>query len=225
MIDDTEFEEHIIEKVEGDGEKGWTITYDGCVCFGVPPTSPIEPRPGMKATFYGKGFGYTVRGLLLSKAVVFYRTEEEERQKLRREAENRERQQREDFEKSRADLDARIEKLPEVFRRRIAKFRSNNPDFRWRFEAYELFCCEQALVIASALETADRIRDFPKLKWAEQKALVPGLDDGHSGNTFGCSVRLAYLFLEKPENVVLLHGALAPLVGSNDYGCVPKEAA
>lgn len=225
MIDDREFEEHIIEKVEGDNVRGWTITYDGCVCFGVPATSPIEPRPGMVAKFYGRGFGYTVRGLVLDKVVVFYRTEEEEEERLRDEAARLEQKRRDAFERDRADLDARFEKLPEIFRRRIERFRNNNPDFRWKFERYELFCCEQAVVIATALKTASRIRDFHRLDWAQQKLLVPGLDEGHSGNTFGCAVRLATLFVERPEDVVRLHGALAPLVGSKEYGCVPREAA
>jgi hypothetical protein len=51
---------------------------------------------------------------------------------------------------------------------------------------------------------------------------VPGFDDDHSGNTFGCSVKLALLSLEQPEGVVLIHGALSPLVGSKEYGCVPR---
>jgi hypothetical protein len=33
------------------------------------------------------------------------------------------------------------------------------------------------------------------MTWDEQKSLVPGLDDGHSGNTFGVACRLAIFYL------------------------------
>lgn len=49
------------------------------------------------------------------------------------------------------------------------------------------------------------------------------ISEGHSGNTFGMACRLAYLYLTEPENVIKLHGALAPLVGSKEYGCVPRD--
>jgi hypothetical protein len=33
--------------------------------------------------------------------------------------------------------------------------------------------------------------------WGQQKAEVPGLDDGHSGNTFNMACRLAITYLPK----------------------------
>lgn len=53
-----------------------------------------------------------------------------------------------------------------------------------------------------------------------QKAEMPAMDEGHSGNTFGAAVQLAYWWLVNPENVDKQHGAMAPLVGSQDYGDV-----
>lgn len=55
------------------------------------------------------------------------------------------------------------------------------------------------------------------MKYEEQKILVPGLDDGHSGNTFGMSVYLAYWYLTKKDNVTKIQGALSPIVGSKEY--------
>lgn len=52
-----------------------------------------------------------------------------------------------------------------------------------------------------------------------QRAVLPTLFDGHSGNSFGMALRLAYHYLTNPENVFLEHGALTPLVGCDDYGC------
>jgi hypothetical protein len=62
-------------------------------------------------------------------------------------------------------------------------------------EGYNRFCCEQAITIAESLRTKDRIIEFHKMTWDEQKSLVPGLDDGHSGNTFGVACRLAIVYL------------------------------
>jgi len=67
---------------------------------------------------------------------------------------------------------------------------------------YNRFCCEQGITIAESLRNKDSIIEFTKLNWDEQKKLVPGLDDGHSGNTFGmnglfelyaCKFAIAYL--------------------------------
>lgn len=58
--------------------EGWSITRDDGWSFFVPPESPIVPKVGMVARFYGKGMGYTVRGLFIEGVKVFYRTEAEE---------------------------------------------------------------------------------------------------------------------------------------------------
>jgi hypothetical protein len=63
---------------------------------------------------------------------------------------------------------------------------------------------------------------FRALDWEAQKTIVPDLDDGHSGNTFGAALCLAHLYLTEPEAVAGVMGALAPLVGSEEYGCVPR---
>jgi len=140
------------------------------------------------------------------------------------------------YEKEKPDLDRRFAALPELFQIRIQKFRDNNPSFRWNYESYEMFCCEEALKIAQALGAQDRhplepvdlletrFKAFQDLDFAEQKKLT-GFSDGHSGNTFGIAVHLAYLYLKTPENVPKMHGALAPLVGSQAYGDVPPEEA
>ena len=66
------------------------------------------------------------------------------------------------------------------------------------------------------------ISDFYKRPFEEQVKLA-GISDQHSGNTFGMACRLASIYLSLPENVIRLHGSLAPLVGSGEYGCVPKK--
>ena len=53
----------------------------------------------------------------------------------------------------------------------------------------------------------------------------PYYGNEHSGNTFGFSVRLAYLMAERPDLIAMEHGALCPLVGCKDYGCYSMRAA
>ena len=61
---------------------------------------------------------------------------------------------------------------------------------------------------------------------AQQSLEMPGLDHGHSGNTFGMSVRLGGLWLSGlTEGVIGHYGAMAPLVGSDEYGDVSREEA
>jgi len=60
---------------------------------------------------------------------------------------------------------------------------------------YNLFAMEQGILIAEALQTKEAIIEFKDKGWDEQKKLVPGLDDGHSGNTFGMALRFAIAYL------------------------------
>ncbi len=63
--------------------------------------------------------------------------------------------------------------------------------------AYNRFCCEQGILIAESLKTKDKIIEFHKMNWNELKNLVPGLDDGHSGNTFSSACKLAIAYLPR----------------------------
>lgn len=242
MSADKQFEDVLVGGVsEGSftREDGWS--------FGIQEEWDVPVKTGDVARFYGRGIGSPVRGLDINGIQCFYRTEEDQRAEAVRQAEEYKAKQKAEFEKNKASLDEKYQNLPEVFQRRIDKFRTNNPDFRWKYESYEMFCCEQAVAIATAigkqlvnqamsegfpLEEAKKViikrapsalREFYDFPWEKQKEAVPELTDGHSGNTFGCSVKLAELYISKhSENVVKIYGALAPLVGSEEYGCVPR---
>lgn len=228
---DLQFEVDTIVRVDRESNGGWAIERKSGWSLFMPSDSPIKPKVGMTARFYGRGIGHTVRGLTLADdalsppTVVFYRTEAEEEAWNKEWCEAQNRAKREEFAKNREKMDAEYDALPEVLRRRIDKFRANNPDFRWDFEPYEMFCCKQAVVIFDTLKTKEAIERFRKLdSWQEQKAMVPGLADGHSGNTFGCACTLAWDLATIPENTVQRYGALAPLVGSKEYGCIPRDS-
>lgn len=227
---DTDFDYCEIAKVEPMDGGRYAITSEQGWAFGPDCEWPFEPKVGMKYRTYPKGLGHTIRGLVVDGVCIFYRTVEEEKERHRQWCADRDAATKAGFEKNKADLDARYDALPDHFKRRLDKFRTNNPDFRWRYEPYELMCCEDAVKIASAMEREDvlpgaddKIKAFYDLPWDEQKNIVPGLHDGHSGNSFGMAVHLARLYLNDPEDVVRLHGALAPLVGSEEYGCVPRS--
>lgn len=77
---DDQFEETTITKVSHEGD-AWSIERaDGWNMF-IPSSSPVEPKEGMVARFYGKGIGFAVRGLFLDGQEVFYRTEVEDKRK------------------------------------------------------------------------------------------------------------------------------------------------
>lgn len=220
---DVQYKEHRITKVQANSG-GWVITVDSGWCFGVPSHSPVKPTVGAVARFYGRGDGHQVRGLTINGVTVFYRSEAEQKAENQREAKEREKAERQEFEDSRAEFDAKYAALPEVFQRRLDRFRAGNPDFRWKFEGYEMFCCTQALAFAAQFPTEKELDAWSLMPYEKQKAACPAMEDGHSGNTFGCAVLLAKAYLSRPELVPLIHGALTPLVGCEAYGCTHPAA-
>ena len=111
-----------------------------------------------------------------------------------------------------------IWRLPKVFKKRIKKFTLTKEGWLKDHGPYEIFCCREAVKIAKTLKTAEKVKEFHEMDVDEQYKTVD-LDHGHSGNTFGMSVRLAYMYLDNPDGVILEHGALAVLVGCPEYGC------
>ncbi len=220
--DDPEFDELPLEEVKREGD-GYVLKRDGWSLFIADPG--FEPEAGQMARFYGRGIGYTVRGVVIDGKVCRYQTAAEERAAFDKEMADRRAQQIAEATAKAAENDARIAALPLAFQKRFERFRAGNPDFWFEHQPYELFCCEEAMKIAAALK--DRPEDVPafaKLDWKQQKQLVPTLSDEHSGNTFGMACRLAHWHLTRPENVSREHGALAVLVGCESYGCSHEQA-
>lgn len=203
-----------------DGSDYWEIKRADGWEFGIAKKYGVEPRVGDCARFYGDGIGSPVRGVDLNGVEVYYETAAEYQARTgaewaERKAEQKRRYFAEEAEKSRA----RIERLPTPFVQRLNGFWQRNPEF-WEHEGYELFVCEQAVLIADTLKTTEAVHAFhQRTDWAAQVADVPGLDDGHSGNTFGAACQFAQFYLERPEIIPELHGALCPLVGCTSYGC------
>jgi hypothetical protein len=215
---DDEFEDNIITSVEPYGDDEYGVGF-GSLHLVVKSTH-IVPMIDDAMRTYGS-FGRPIRGVFINGEEIFYRTPQQQEMHNQKQLEEMNKQERIDFEKSRVEMDAKFDALPDVYQRRILRYRKNNPNFRWKYEKYEVFCCEQAVVIADALKTENDIRKFWDLPFEEQKKLVPALDSGHSGNTFGKACFLAILSVTKPEYIPLDHAAIAPLVGCEEAGCVP----
>lgn len=249
-LDDEGWEDYVITEVvedrawyslsfrevsEAEGHMGVSLPRAECDAVNV------VPKAGDSLRLCGS-FGFPVRGAIVDGVLIYYRTEAEEQARHKRDVAERQAQRRREFEeKGRAELDAKYNALPPIFQARIDKFRHNNPDFRWEYEGYEMFCCEEAVKLARHLGTVEAMEHYVSLtrdtnirtdeaqwhrEWEEQKSIdrAAGLADGHSGNTHGTAVALAFWYLKQPENVQRMHGALALLVGSFAYGCVPPDS-
>ncbi len=216
-----EKENYIIKEVT-EHDDCFSISTTQGIGFVIYKKYGVIPKAGDTVALYIKDFS-SIRGIDLNGNPLFYKTDEqleEDRQKWLKE--NEEKKQKE-FAENVHKMDGQYNNLPDFFKQRIDRFRNNNKRFRIDYESYELFCCEQAVVIANACKTAEEVQLFHKKPYKEQRKQVAGLSDQHSGNTFGCACSLAYQYLLNPENVVKMYGALSPLVGSDEYGDFPKD--
>lgn len=218
---DTEWKEHVVTSVEPSGDD-WMIGSEEGWSFWIKSKYGVRPKTGDVVRMYGRGFGHPVRGIDLNGRSLYYETEAEYRARAEREIEERNAAKKAEWEGRREEMDRRLASLPLPFQMRVCRFRKNNPDFGWEYESYEMASCVDAVKIAAALNDASEIETFHALPWEEQKKVVPGLDSGHSGNTFGMAVRLAHHFMTNPDYVWMDHAAIAPLVGC-ECGCQPVQ--
>lgn len=203
----------------------WSDTGEGRMASGTgwPKDPLVQAKKGDRIRIYG-GLGDEIRGIDINGQPAFYRTKAERDRRHQEWLEENERSKEREYQKNRAEMEATVAGLPEAFQRRIARFRAGRADFDKEFLGYELVCCVDAVKIAIALKTPEAVERFQKLGYKAQMKAVPGLSDQHSGNTFGFAVRLGWLYLARPDDVVLEHGALVPLVGCLDYGCTHEPA-
>lgn len=208
------------------GEEGWTLEMSGLGIWCPSDQCTQAPAVGETVRLYGKGLGYQVRGIIIEGRVYYYRTEEQEAQRHTDWVRDETRKKRELLERTRGERDARRSALPAVFQERLATYEKRKPDWRAEFELYELSVCEDAARIAahfgSDLEALERFRKQP---WNEQSALISGLFDGHSGNSWDAAVGLAGRYMRDPAFVKGAHGALCGLVGCRNYGCPGADLA
>jgi len=170
------------------------------------------PKPNNKflALTAGPGFGfgtmYFIRGLMrLDGTLIYFKTPGQIKADIKHEQKREEVKARKHFNQHRQAYLDRMEKLHYD----LLKERMNRGVLEEGFEAwfqepmggaYELFICEQAQSLADhVLGVAHTVTDveawftrFRDASYESQKTLWPGMDDGHSGNTFGWTVNLAH---------------------------------
>ncbi len=224
-IFDKQFQDHNITEVKDYGDHYDIVCGNSLLGVDKSPceAAGIVPQSGMSMRTYG-GMGYGVRGVDIDGKEVYYRSQQEEDDRHQKEVDEGNALKKKTFEENIAEHDAKYDALPDVFKRRVDKFRGNNPDFRWEYEPYEMMCCEEAVNLADLLKTEKALREWTQMEYDDQMKAVTLLNGGHSGNSMGIAIKLAYFYITDPEKVVQLHGALAPLVGSKEYGCVPRDA-
>lgn len=218
---DESAENYTIKEIH-EHDDSWSISTKEDTGFMIKKKWGLEPEVGDIVTLYTQGLSF-IRGIDLNGQQVFYKTDAQLEAHHQKEKYRIEKEKEEKFVENKEKMDAQYDALPEVFRKRIARFRFNNPKFRQDYEEYELFCCEQAVIIANALKTPEKVKEFKEMDWESQMELIPEIDSGHSGNTFGCAIGLAYWYLNDADIVPKMHGALAPLVGSKEYGEFPNK--
>lgn len=215
-------EHGVIAKVE-EGEDFYAVTTTGGTGFaGIKKPAKLVPQAGQKITFYFHN-GWRVQGIDLDGKELFFKLPEELEEERRQalillEAEMALRKQKFDAELAdpHSKFNLRLARLPKVFRQRFQKFFRLGKDF-WDHAWYELVSCETALKIASACGSWQKIRKFRAMNSEEQRALIPTMDDGLSGNMFGFACMLARFYLRDSKLVLRMHGAMSPLVGSKPY--------
>lgn len=178
----------------------------------------IVPKAGDTIEVYGE-MGHTIQGMCINGKTAFFNGEIGLKIDHKKYCRNMDSRRKREFKKSIDTLDAKYNSLPDVFKKRLDILRRNNPKFRWKFEPYEMMCCVDAVKIAAICGTKEKVIEFSKAGCEEQFKLVTNLTDGHSGNSFGMAVRLAYHYVSDPELVWMEHGAMCPLTGCKDYGC------
>lgn len=154
---DSDWNDYVITKVEDDDGESATVTVGheliaGRRGVGGWTTSmpwPIFPRPlvGHKIRVWSNGSQSHGVSLWLSPSElvpVYYKTKREINAEWGYWVVSSQKRQREEFVSQVVQLDEAYEALPEPLKRRIDRFRAEDPDFRWKEEAYEMAACAEA---------------------------------------------------------------------------------
>ena len=218
---DGDYERHQVSSCRVDND-GLDIAMDGCGVFWV--TDELPPKKDQWVRLYGKGFGFSVRGIAVeeddgSLRVLSYRSEEEEKEYHKASVAKKKQEDEQAWEDGLADFTEAVAALPEPFQIRFRWF-MRDPAWGASSGRYELFCCQEAAKIAAYLDHDGFIDDHMTAFYSsEEDQDAAGVADGHSGNTFGMSCRLAAIYLTDPEILWMAHGALCGMVGCETAGC------
>lgn len=193
----------VIQSATDDG-KHYDIHLEDGVVFGLAKKhlsrGKIVPQAGDTITLHTYG-GSSIRGVDLNGKKLYYHTTEQLEADRQKWLAKRQKEKEASFKKNVKRLDKSYDKLPDAFKRRFDRFRAKDPNFRVDAEAYEMFCCEQAVLIANTCKTPEKVKAFHALQdWSEKEKMVPGIIDG-SYHTHQCAINLAYWFLTDSSKI------------------------
>lgn len=204
-------------------EVGYSI--DSTVgCFLLNEACEEPPAKGMSVTIY-RYDGSGIQGIDLDEKPVFFKTKkqlEEQRREAIRQIDIRKAKEREEFynklDDPHSDFNIRWNKLPKVYRQRIARFFRLGDGF-WDVAVYELYTCEAAVKIAYACNSQSRVLVFMRSSPDEERLSVLGEDIFNylSSHQFTFACALAHSYLKKAKSVRTRPGAMQMLAGKKTY--------
>ncbi len=191
-------------------ENGWT--------FGLDKKYRRLPKPGDAVTLYYRGHGSSVYGVDLNGEELFYRNPSEDREQRSRESTDWMKAQESASLLRLSEIDRRMAKLPDLFKRRLQVFLKNNASFAVQFALDELDVAEEAIKLAAKLsaEKADIQLDPDEVR--KYLGRTPRLRDSYDGD-WDVVGWLARLYLRLPDLVPVWHSVWCPLVGCRTVGC------
>lgn len=153
---DDSWNDYIIKEIESDDGESAVVTVGDALIVSRPGFGgwttqmpwPIEERPAVGNRIRVWSNGSMNHGVSLWRSnrtliPVYYKTKQERDVEHGYWVAEHQRKQRSDFAAQQAELDAQFEALPPDLQRRIQRFRDEDPDFRWREEAYEMAACAE----------------------------------------------------------------------------------
>ena len=154
---DQSWNDYLIKEIESDDGESATVTVGDPLWpnrkmgMGGWTTSmpwPISPRPKVGMMIRVWSTGNQNHGVTLIEGdrfvPVYYKTKREMDVEHAAWIAEHQKDQRQRFVEGVSRLDTEYEKLPGPLKRRIDRFRSEDPDFRWKDEAYEMAACAEA---------------------------------------------------------------------------------
>jgi len=217
---DDQYDEHRVKEVTK-ADNGYEIRCEAFSLFlASDDSSGVVPKAGQTVRIWGKGF-FAFRGLAFDGQIAFYRSQEEDEARRRQEVIEQKVQRMNEYEAERDSFNARVEALPDPLRLRVEGFREFGGDeWRWDYEPYEMASCEEAARIYRVCHGDEQqIQNFALLTPEQQRKRNPKMDTGHSGNTWGMAIRLAWLMARDDSLVPKEHAVICPLIGCKEAGC------
>lgn len=157
-----------------------------------------------------------IRGVVIERRVYQYEPEEARLRKVPGWLASERGRRAAAYSVNKSGFDTRIEAMPVAFQQRITRFRGVTPDWGPRFEALELFVCEQAIAMAAVVANPESWID---LELDARRAAFPARSEQHTSMSEFTAAALAARYLAG-EDLTIAHGAHCYAAGCEEYGCV-----